>query len=137
MTLYDLIEQATVTARDKGFDLQQHETQLLLIASEIREALHHVSPGTDETVQRIRNSFIGDMASLELYRSHVVAMDTEYQDTSEIPEMRSEYVEELADAVIRICSYAGGNGMTIELIRAIKDKMEKNAKRPVLHGKGF
>lgn len=148
MTLYDLIEKATITARDKGFNLQQHETQLLMVASEIREALHHVTPGTDETVRQIRNSFVGDMARLELYRSHVAAMDTEYEDTSEIPEIHkngraeyveelAEYVEELADAIIRVCSYAGGNGMTIELIRTIKDKLEKNATRPVRHGKGF
>ena len=45
--------------------------------------------------------------------------------------------EELADIIIRVFSYAGGNGMALQLANSIADKIEKNAARPYLHGKKF
>lgn len=43
--------------------------------------------------------------------------------------------EELADAVIRICDLAGGEGFDLE--REIEAKMAKNKDRPAMHGKSY
>jgi NTP pyrophosphatase (non-canonical NTP hydrolase) len=43
--------------------------------------------------------------------------------------------EELADAIIRICDYAGGMGLYLP--EAIEAKMAYNATRPKKHGKEF
>lgn len=45
------------------------------------------------------------------------------------------FEEELADVVIRICDICGGLGIDLE--KKIVEKMERNKKRPKLHGKSF
>ena len=135
MTLLQLIEQSTFNALDHGFDVTQHETQLLLVGTEIAEALEHVEPGSNERVQDIRTIFEMAMASLETYRKQA----KDYTDTSAMPtaQNRAKYVEELADTIIRVCSYAGGNGMAIDLALMLEEKTNKNKTRPYRHGKGF
>lgn len=46
---------------------------------------------------------------------------------------KADFAEELADAVIRIADLCGGLGIDLEW--AIIEKMNRNAKRPRLHGK--
>lgn len=135
MTLLQLIEQSTINALDHGFDVTQHETQLLLIGTEIAEALEHVEVGNNETIQGLRATFVMAMDALEDYRKQA----QDYTDTSAIPTApnRAEYVEELADIIIRVCSYAGGNGMALDLALKLEEKTNKNKTRPYRHGKGF
>ena len=135
MTILDLIETSTTNAHDKGFDVTQHETQLLLIASEVAEALEHVEPGSNATIDDLRSIFTLSMTALEDYRKNA----TDYNDTSDIPcaQDRALFVEELADIIIRVCSYAGGNGMGLSLEAKLEEKTHKNKNRPYLHGKGF
>ena len=45
------------------------------------------------------------------------------------------FAEELADTVIRIADLCGGHGINLE--DAIVDKMERNSRRPRLHGKEY
>lgn len=135
MTLLNLIEQSTLNALDHGFDVSQHETQLLLVGTEIAEALEHVEPGDNQTILEIRTIFERAMQRLEDYRKQA----QDYTDTSDIPtaQNRAEYVEELADIIIRVCSYAGGNGMALDLAIQLEEKTSKNKTRPYRHGKGF
>jgi NTP pyrophosphatase (non-canonical NTP hydrolase) len=135
MTLLQLIEQSAVNALDHGFDVTQHETQLLLVGTEIAEALEHVEPGNNQAILEIRETFEHTMFCLEDFRRQA----KDYTDTSAIPtaQHRSEYVEELADIIIRVCSYAGGNGMALDLVLMLEEKTSKNKARPYRHGKGF
>lgn len=135
MHILSLIEQSTATALDKGFNVTQHETQLLMMATEIAEALEHVTPGSDQEMMSIRVSFERSMERLEKYRKSA----KDYTDTSALldPENRSKFVEELADNIIRTCSYAGGNGLALELAVALESKTVKNRVRPYLHDKRF
>lgn len=135
MNILQLIEQSTLNALDHGFDVTQHETQLLLVGTEIAEALEHVEPGNNETIALIRKVFEEAMRQLEEYRKQT----QDYTDTSDIPtaQNRAEYVEELADIIIRVCSYAGGNGMALDLAIQLEEKTHKNKARPYRHGKGF
>lgn len=135
MTLLNLIEQSTLNALDHGFDVTQHETQLLLVGTEIAEALEHVEPGDNQVILEIRTIFERAMQRLEDYRKQA----QDYTDTSNIPtaQNRAEYVEELADIIIRVCSYAGGNGMALDLAIQLEEKTNKNKTRPYRHGKGF
>jgi len=135
MTLLQLIEQSAINALDHGFDVTQHETQLLLVGTEIAEALEHVEPGNNQAVLEVRTIFERTMERLEAYRKQA----KDYTDTSAIPTApnRAEYVEELADIIIRVCSYAGGNGMALDLALMLEEKTNKNKTRPYRHGKGF
>lgn len=60
---------------------------------------------------------------------------SECQDAIRSGEPSDKVVEELADAVIRICDLVGYLGMDLET--AIINKTEKNKNRPRKHGKKF
>jgi NTP pyrophosphatase (non-canonical NTP hydrolase) len=134
MTIQYYCKQCSDIAISKGFDLKQMPEQLLLIASEVAEALENVAVEY-EPEECLIPDFIEEfqeiIKTLEKYRkseSYNKCKFYIYKQNSNLP-------EELADIVIRVFSFAGGNG--IDLQKAIDDKIEKNMTREHLHGKRF
>ena len=65
----------------------------------------------------------------EEYRNHKEINETYYEENGKPCGIPSE----LADVVIRICDFAGGENIDLEKI--IKEKLEYNKTRPYKHGK--
>jgi hypothetical protein len=130
----DLINRCTQTAKDHGFNLKQHDTQLLLIATEIQEALEQTTWSLNDGLNDYIREFIRLCREFEAYRKTVV----NHMDNSILlPGKEENYFEELADIQIRLWSYIGGNDFTKAFLKALKNKMKVNGDRPYKHGKGF
>ncbi|KYC47852.1 MAG: hypothetical protein AMQ22_00216 [Candidatus Methanofastidiosum methylothiophilum] len=130
-TIKDLAKKCLEISNNKGFDTSNHLKQLLLIGTEVNEALDNVSyeKTTDSTLRGIINEYQSLMKSFEILRT-----------TFDLPEKSNllktgNMSEELADIVIRVMVYAEGNGIDLE--KAILEKMKINEQRPKLHNKKF
>jgi NTP pyrophosphatase (non-canonical NTP hydrolase) len=131
-SLDNLIQRAKKTATKKGFILKDNIKQLLLIANEVWEAFEYImwdGDDVDKDLILILQDFCVNQASLKKIRN-----TKELEEYSEIRD-REKFTEELADIVIRVFSYAGGNNL--DLNKSILEKMEKNEKREKLHGNKF
>jgi NTP pyrophosphatase (non-canonical NTP hydrolase) len=139
MTINDYCKQCSEIAVSKGFDLKQMPEQLLLIASEVGEALENLEIDYDQNDRlRIKTNthvmdFVVSMAIFENRREgnfyeELIREPFKLKQPNNLP-------EELADIAIRLFSFCGGNG--IDLQKAIDDKIEKNMAREYLHGKRF
>jgi hypothetical protein len=130
--LKDLIQTCADITRAKGFNVQQHATQIALMATEVAEALECVSETgdrhTDQTI-RLLKTVCDDF---ENYRKQAKG----YTDLSRVLD-QDHLLEEIADKMIRGFSYVGGNGHTERFIEIMLAKIETNRNRPVKHGKGF
>ncbi len=129
-----LIDRCAEITRSKGFDTSQHATQVALIATEVAEALHEIRPrdGMDTRMLWLIAKICTVCDEIEEHRREV----SDYRDASEVKDP-ARLLEELADVVIRVLSYVGGNGCKAGFLRSLSDKLEKNAARPQKHGKGF
>lgn len=110
----------------KGFDLLgvQTGTQLMLVVSELSEALEAVRKGRycdKESVQSLMNDFGGDF-------------DNKFQKIFE-NDVKDTFEDELADALIRIldiCAF-----YEIDIDTHVSLKLQYNATREYKHGKKF
>lgn len=129
-----LIQNCAANTKSKGFDVSQNGTQVALFVTEIGEALEHVTPTgdsmTDAFIQMIRRT----SENYEQYRKQ--SRGNPHVDESRILN-QEQFLEEIADIVIRIFSFVGGNGYTNAFIYQLVEKMAYNATRPEKHGKGF
>ena len=129
----NLIRNCAETTKSKGFDVSQVGTQVALFVTEVSEALELVSstgdPVTDGYIEKIRRA----STNFEAYRKHAKGV---HADNSEIANLK-EFLEELADTVIRIFSFVGGNGYADLFITELEHKMTRNQSRPEKHGKNF
>ena len=92
MDLLKTIEQCAITTREKGFDVSQHRTQMLLIASEIVEALEHIDGASDVTVE-LAAGLVGDIIeALEAHR----AIAEDFVDASS-PDDSDEFIRDWDD----------------------------------------
>lgn len=135
--LLDIIEECGAITIAGGFDPSQHRTQIALIATEVGEALECLAPAfadsfEEQVVAHYCQNLMTSSAELENHRKHAHA----HTDRSRITDLSALY-EELADVVIRVFSYAGGNGHAQTLADNIVAKMAKNKSRPHRHGKAF
>lgn len=108
----------------KGFDLSdvQTGTQLMLVVSELSEALEAVRKGNHCSHETITE--VDDDLEVGLFDS--VKFEKEVKDTFE---------DELADALIRIldiCAF-----YDIDIDKHVRLKMQYNATREYKHGKKF
>lgn len=134
MELKQLIEECSAITKSKGFDVSQHDSQLMLIATECAEAMEHVTYSSNDELNDYILRFVKLMQEFELYRENVTDF---IDDTVVLDRHLEKHLEELADIQIRLCSYVGGNGYTEAFLDALQAKMKKNGERPRLHGKGF
>lgn len=129
-TINNLVRECHKTSKSKGFQLNDHIKQLLLIATEVDEALDEVTAEMEHILLRsVRTKFQNLMKEFESIRKkEYLFEDSKIVDPFHL-------AEELADICIRVFSYAGANN--IDLTYAIQDKIRKNKERPEKHGKAF
>lgn len=132
MKIEELIDQCAAVAQEKGFDLHQHATQVALIATEVAEAIENIVPPTVYETRFFVATLLEASTRFEQFRR----MAQNYEDDS-IIEDPEQLLEELADIVIRVFTYVGGNDAGEMFVEALRAKIEKNAARPLRHGKGF
>ena len=124
-----LQERAYNITKSKGFDLDSNVVQLLLIGTEIQEALECFDVKVPNRLNPVLKTFTLSMNDLEWLRQNI-----ELSDTSELKK-KHNLPEELADIVIRVMSYA--KHRNIDLQAEIEKKLDVNEERPYLHGKKF
>ena len=124
-----LQKKAYKITKEKGFDLSSNVVQLLLIGTEIQEALDCFNVRVPNRLKPVVNRFKLAMEDLEWLRKNI-----KLSDTSDLKE-KHNLSEELADIVIRVMSYAGH--LNIDLQSEIEKKLTVNEARPYLHSKKF
>ena len=132
MTLREIQAKCHATAIGKGFNLNEHVKQLLLIGSEVQEAIECIGVNrshTDPELMFIHDSFGNLMNILEHNRKH------RQMDECTTIKSKADLEEELADIIIRVLSYAKEQGFDMQ--DAVERKMKVNETRPRLHGKEF
>ena len=130
-SLREIQKQCHAITVSKGFNLGEHTKQMLLIASEVAELAENLeSEGKNSPrLNAVLRQFKYLMYDFEQLRKH-----TDLVDHSELKKSNN-VEEELDDIVIRCCCYAEELGIDLET--SILKKLEKNKKRPYLHGKKF
>jgi hypothetical protein len=117
--------------KEHGFDVSQYATQVLLIATEVDEALEHVGPSGNKNIGAFRADLRIRTRDFEDYRN---GTKVDHSDNSRITNQQ-EFLEELSDICIRVFSFVGGNDFTDEFLATFAAKVKKNADRPHKHGK--
>jgi hypothetical protein len=131
-TIDSLIKRSADITISKGFNTRDYIKQLLLVANEVWESLDYVMwdpEYVDPVLQDILKGFCENQLYLKKMRKQ-----KEMTEHSEIRN-KAEFVEELADVVIRVFSLCGANNW--DLKSAIIQKLDKNEKREFLHGNKF
>ena len=128
------IDRCWRVTESKGFRPQEQiGLQLMLIASEVAEAMQETSVEiSDSNLESHTVIFQDILEEFESKRKQVGYI----QDNTKIIN-RDNLLEELADVCIRVFSFVGAMELSQEFIEGLNKKIEKNKKRPVLHGKGF
>lgn len=130
--LSQIIDTCAETTRSKGFKVDQHATQITLVATEVAEALECVSESGDRHTDRVIRTLKTICDDFEAYRKNA----KDYKDNSRILD-EDHLLEELSDKCIRVFSYVGGNDLKDRFLVKLTEKMRRNQSRPHLHGKGF
>ena len=132
MTLREIQEKCHATASGKGFNLNEHVKQLLLIGSEVQEAIESIEVNrdcTDPELLFVHDSFRNIMDILEHTRRYRTL------DECSMIKDKANHAEELADTIIRVLSYAHELGYDMQ--DEVERKARINETRPRLHGKEF
>jgi NTP pyrophosphatase (non-canonical NTP hydrolase) len=132
----DIISECANITKSKGFRTDQHLKQILLIGTEVAEALEHLII-TNEKETEDEEYYLGLLKfkfekMMNVFNEKRKEID--FVDNSEILN-KEKLSEELADICIRVFSYCGSNDIDLE--EQILKKMEINRKRPILHGNKF
>jgi NTP pyrophosphatase (non-canonical NTP hydrolase) len=131
-----LIQTCAEITKSKGFDTTQHATQVALIATEVAEALECIGNTSDAGTREFIKKLTTICEDYEIYRKAIRKPECPYTDVSQIRDA-GHLDEELADIIIRVFSYAGGNGRGEQLVQALITKIETNRQRSHRHGKAF
>ncbi|KAA0888723.1 hypothetical protein [Oryzomonas rubra] len=138
MDLRDTITECAEITKAHGFATDQHATQLALIVTEVAEAMECVNllNPADSISESVMLDFCNGILA-KSYGFEAFRKSAKHHEDNSIVVDQDHLNEELADIVIRVCSYVGGNGQTDAFLQALAAKIEKNRNRPYLHGKGF
>jgi NTP pyrophosphatase (non-canonical NTP hydrolase) len=131
-TLAEIAKECFVVSGAKGFRTDHHLKQLLLIGTEVAEALDNIYYDGNETHYHLINvvkEYLTLMQGFERIRGRLPLVEKSRINAT------NNLGEELADIVIRVFTYAEGNGIDIE--REVLNKIEVNRSRPYRHGKKF
>ena len=129
MTFEELQKKSYEITKSKGFNLNDDILQILLIATEIEEALQNYSniKLSSRKFRTIYNSFVKKMQELEEERKTTGLSSSFYLKNE------NNLGEELADFIIRVFSFAENKGINIK--EEIEAKLKVNKERPYLHNK--
>ena len=112
-------------------------TQLLLVGSEIDEALQSLDIDCDPIIDDLREGIQETMENLEEYRRVAENVDNDNSTVSDV----DNFEEEMADIFIRMFSLVGyiqkDKGLDTDIIGRVFEKMHKNMDRPYKHNKNF
>lgn len=126
-------------SKDHGFFDEQtgYTYQLLLIGTEIAEALESVNTDCDKRIQSLKKQFKSLMENLEHVRANGDNVENDESTISDADNLE----EELADILIRVFSLSGyldeQTDGEIKVNKRVPSKMMKNNKRPYKHDKNF
>ncbi len=118
--LEHIITTCTDITKAHGFDVTHHRTQLCLMVTEIAEALEHVSSADESNTDDFARYIECLSQGFEHYRALLKGPHTDRS----LRLSHAGLMEELADVVIRIASYVGGNGDTADFVKALHAKRE-------------
>jgi len=127
-SLNELRDEAFKTAREHGFKDASIPEDLMLMVSELAEALEDHRAGKlahEMTYETVGDGSHWTAAEIDSMRQRG-AFQVERFKPCGIP-------SEMADVVIRVLHFCGKHGIDIE--RAVQEKMAFNDKRPFKHGK--
>lgn len=131
MDLNDLIVEVGETTKSKGFNTANWPAQLLLMVTEVGEALENVVPD-DPELSKYRTQLLALCSDIELSRK-LNSWDGTFYVIGNAD--RGSLLEELADICIRIFSFVYGNRLTPQFLAALREKADFNKQREYLHGK--
>jgi NTP pyrophosphatase (non-canonical NTP hydrolase) len=133
MDIISYIETCGTITAEKGFDTSQYLKQLLLIGSEVSEALEvvDISNNTDIELYQIAKDFQLLMTLFESRRK-----ERPLPEKTKITDF-DNFIEELSDIVIRVFSFVYQFDEGESFVEALNKKIEVNKTRPELHGKKF
>lgn len=136
MELEKLFADCAATTKSKGFNVENYVAQLLLMGTEISEALENLIP-KDSELYHYQHQFQALMDAVEnSRRNHAWNSDWEWSSHLGSPDRNFDnFLEELADLQIRLGSFVDGNGLTDGFKKALESKGQKNKERAFLHGK--
>lgn len=130
-SLNDVAVEITKWREKKGFQTSWENCpeKLMLIVTELSEAMEayrHLSPAT---INLLSAAAKDNQHSLEEH------FPTKIPETIEDSQKQfvNNFVEELADTLVRLLDLTGALG--VDLALALDEKMDKNEKRPHKHGK--
>jgi hypothetical protein len=129
MTNEELTATCAEITRSKGFNTSNYPAQLLLMVTELGEALENFWTIDDPTLQHLVAVVTQVSATIEAER-HQRCWAAGYTLKTD-----HNLLEELADLEIRLRSFIGANGLTDAYQAALERKIETNRARPHLHGK--
>lgn len=141
MDMERLFDECADITKSKGFVVENYPAQVLLMATEVAEALAVVCP-EDEQLASLRGMFVSMMNMVEFFRKNHAWDKGWVWDSSaamnggkSFPTLKENFLEELADLQIRLASFVAGNGLMEEFMAALTKKMGINQGRPYMHGK--
>lgn len=128
MNVKELIYQCHKITTEKGFNVNAHALQLLLIGTEIGEALECLEGEVDNKLGSFITGYIYVMKAIEKERK-----ENNLEDSSTIKD-EEHLIEEVCDILIRCFSYLGQFDVD-KVNKILNNKIEFNSTRPHKHGK--
>lgn len=130
MKIQDIISSCSESSRKKGFNSSIHMTQVCHIVTGMSEAMEYLTPSGNKETERLKQILIDECKRYEFYRRKA----ENHSDRSEVC-FQDLYLDQLAEVVIKISSYVGGNDWGDEFCEILKAKMNKNTGRSKPSGK--
>lgn len=130
MKIQDIILSCSESSRKKGFNSSIHMTQVCHIVTGMSEAMEYLTPSGNKETERLKQILIDECKRYAFYQRKA----ENHSDISTVC-FQDLFLEELAEVVIKISSYVGGNDWSDEFCDILKAKMDKTNGRVKLSKK--